>query len=98
MDNPTHLAHFNIVFFVKRCVLDTYLPQRRGAGGVVKKPEPRMLNITISPSLMIAILITLLGVILIGIFPENRDGALEFAGGKQLVVDIAFPQRPMKVG
>ncbi|MCP4583247.1 MAG: NADH-quinone oxidoreductase subunit N [candidate division Zixibacteria bacterium] len=37
----------------------------------MKKGESRLFDVAISPSLMIAILITLLGVVLIGVFPEN---------------------------
>jgi len=37
----------------------------------MRPSEPRMVDVTISPSLMIAIVITLLGVVLIGIFPDT---------------------------
>ena len=49
------------IFYYLRVVVSMYM----------KSPQPRLVDISISPSLMVAIVVTLIGVIWIGIIPEN---------------------------
>jgi len=59
------------VIGVLNSVVSFYYYLRIVVAMYMKKGESRLIDVTISPSLMIAILITLLGVVLIGVFPET---------------------------
>jgi len=59
------------VIGVLNSVVSIYYYLRVVVSMYMKSPEPRLVDISISPSLMVAIVITLIGVVWIGIIPDN---------------------------
>jgi NADH-quinone oxidoreductase subunit N len=59
------------VIGVLNSVVSIYYYLRVVVSMYMKPPEPRLVDITISPTMMMAIVIALIGVIWIGIIPEN---------------------------